>query len=669
MKTLPIVALAPLPFSGFCDVAFKADPQTGGLSEITISGDAAGMNWVQEDGTKALPWVTSDCLWGTGTLKVNGLAKAWNRPVSADDGLTVYRPAEGLEVRVVRKIAEGGEIEETYEWRNVSLKAVSLSEIDIHTPFRDDCLPRREMWTRRCFAHVWAGGSSAWVCAMRMGGMAPHLGLAVTSGSVDAYGVKLRALKNGMSNYRGVIALSPPDVTLAAGASATVSWRLFPFADKSDFFRRVRELGGASVTASDWTVTRREPVDVTFEWKGGKETKRVVYERDGRVVVPFEYGDGKRTFAELNAIADPFEHVLRRARFLVAHQQVNEPGSPYDGAFTQYDMETGGQRRWWENGGPADHEPGAERLGIGVSLAVLAQQGYKDEFLPPLRRYADFVTKLCRPDGYVYASLSPDSRRRDFNSPWAAEFFLEMYKLTGEKPYLVKAYELLLAVVRRTGTGTSIMIESPDAELVKTLKTAGMTAEADKLVAALVAHKESYLEAAKKNGAGNEVNFSPESAASRILQFLTAYDFAGDRRYLQDAIGFVPVFEANLGPQPSAWCHDIGLHHWDGYWFGKRQCWGDTLPNHWNGTGADALVELARHGVDREESILRARKIARQVLTLIRPDGGAGCAFVYPDRVNGRPAKFLDPLANDQDWVMLYFLRNAAPVRKKTDVR
>ena len=650
-----LVALAAMPVHAW-DVHVRADEETGGLISVGISDDSADMNWIQGDGCTNMPWVTSEYRWGTGTLKVNGRAVTWNHPISNADGCSVYRPVDGLEI-CVRRLRKGDGLEETYEWRNVSAKPVELSEIDVHTPFRDDYLPRREMWTRRCFAHVWAGGSSAWVCAMRMGGKAPHLGLAVTAGAVDAYEIKLRGQQTGSSDYRGVIALSPPDVTLVPGSSASVSWRLFPFADKTDFFRRVRELGGVSVTASDWTVTRDEPVDITFEWKGGKVTKRVAYVREGLVRVPFEYDGGKRTFAELNAIADPMEHVLRRARFLVAHQQVNEPDSPYYGAFTQYDMETGRQRRWWEVGGGPDMEPGAERLGIGVSLAVLAQLGYKDEFLPPLRRYADFILKLCRPDNYVYASLSPQSRKRDFNSPWAVEFFLEMYKLTDERRYLTKAYELMLANVLRKGT--LIEVESPDSGLVKVLRSAGLTEEADRIVNALVGHKDLLLRNARTSERIEEVGFAPEYASSRILQFLAAYDFVGDSRYLQDAVNFVPVFEANLGPQPSAWCHDIGLHHWDGFWFGKRRCWGDTLPNHWNGTGADAIAELARHGVAPGMDGRRAWSIGRQVLTLIRPDGGGGCAFVYPDRVNGRPAKFLDPLANDQDWVMLYYLRNS----------
>jgi len=39
-------------------------------------------------------------------------------------------------------------------------------------------------------------------------------------------------------------------------------------------------------------------------------------------------------------------------------------------------------------------------------------------------------------------------------------------------------------------------------------------------------------------------------------------------------------------------------------------------------------------------------------------DGTATCAFVYPSCVNGQPAHVADPLANDQDWALVYALRS-----------
>ncbi|WP_079051792.1 hypothetical protein [Streptomyces regalis] len=38
-------------------------------------------------------------------------------------------------------------------------------------------------------------------------------------------------------------------------------------------------------------------------------------------------------------------------------------------------------------------------------------------------------------------------------------------------------------------------------------------------------------------------------------------------------------------------------------------------------------------------------------------DGSATCAFVLPSPVDGRPAHTADPLANDQDWHLVLWLR------------
>ena len=48
----------------------------------------------------------------------------------------------------------------------------------------------------------------------------------------------------------------------------------------------------------------------------------------------------------------------------------------------------------------------------------------------------------------------------------------------------------------------------------------------------------------------------------------------------------------------------------------------------------------------------------RSNLISFNPDGSATCAFIYPSCVNGRPAHVADPLANDQDWALVYAMRH-----------
>ena len=52
----------------------------------------------------------------------------------------------------------------------------------------------------------------------------------------------------------------------------------------------------------------------------------------------------------------------------------------------------------------------------------------------------------------------------------------------------------------------------------------------------------------------------------------------------------------------------------------------------------------------------RVPGIADAMLGLFTDDGRGSCAWVYPNRVNGQPARFADPLANDQDWALVFYL-------------
>jgi len=59
-------------------------------------------------------------------------------------------------------------------------------------------------------------------------------------------------------------------------------------------------------------------------------------------------------------------------------------------------------------------------------------------------------------------------------------------------------------------------------------------------------------------------------------------------------------------------------------------------------------VELRRQG----------HALLQSLLTGFFADGSATCAFIYPSCVDGRPAHVADPLANDQDWALVYAIRH-----------
>lgn len=656
------------------------DGTTGGLSAIRIAGDAARMNWINPaDGTE-LARVGSQYKWGTGALTADGVRVGWTVPAEVRGETAVYRLTNGVELVRTRRATSDGFFER-YAFTNRTDRTVHLAAIDIHTPFHDDYLARGSNWTQRCQSHIWAGGSTAWVCSLRMGGAAPHLGLVVTEGAVTGYSQKERGVKTFHSNFRGVLSLSPPDAALGPGQGFAVAWRVFAHNGKRDFRAKLGELGGVIAEAEDWVVTAREPavvrfscaraglldgatlrgegVSVTSAREKGALVATCAYSADGEARVVCRLKDGRETWAELLCRRDPEALIAARAKFIVERQQVagKSADDPYDGAFVEYDNETNAQVRRWEmpeeSRPEIDHTEGAERLGMGVFLAMMAQRGHA-ELLPALRRYARFVREgLQEPDYTTWGEVARPTRRRHFNYPWVAWFQAEMYAATNEKRHILDAYGTMMAMYGSFRPRPSVALSAD--RIIELLRKAGCADEADALQAANRKFIDSIIGGADFMN-GTEVGFAPELPGSMIPQLLRLWKATGEARYRDVALkDYLPMLEACMGDQPSWHSHDIGLHHWDGYWFGKRMTWGDTLPHDWNGTAVetfDLLAEATGDGTYRA----RARAIARQLLGLFDSDGRAGCAWILPDRVNDRPARFRDPLANDQDWALVFYL-------------
>ena len=621
--------------------------QAENITNLCVVGDAAAMNWVHSADGRQYPWIGSRYAWGTGTLKVDGRAVPWAR---------AGRVAEELNLDVVSRLESDGTLYERRTFKNVSDREIALADIDIHTPFNDN-FPKSpvDMFDRRAFAHVWAGGSAAWVSAMRMGGQSPHLGLAVVEGWISAYELKERSRAKGGSNTRGIIALSLPDVTLKPGEETTVAWRIFAHEGWDDFFAKLVAFGGVDVKAERYVLRTGEKTTVTARTAAGVRTREWMCPGAGEHRVEIVTSDGRTAFVEILGVDDPTELLKSRARYIVARQQVVAPGTPYDGAFVPYDTETGLQERSWETTLTSDHSEGRERLGMGVFLAKMAQRGMKDELMPSLLRYYRFVrTSLEDPDHTVWQAVKRSSSTRAFNYPWHVWFYLEMYKLMGERTYLADAYQTLKRLFRGDIKLPKALVAFPIGDCLRAFRAAGMPdAERD-----LIAWGRTFLGPVSAPGgyvAGTEVGLAPEVVSATIHALTEFGSLTGERAYLDAARRWIPRANAVCGRQPSWHCYDIGLHHWDGYWFGKRACWGDTLPHDWNGEMASAFRRYAE-AIGEQVFAARAEKIADAMLGLFTPDGRGSCACVYPNRVNGEKAKFFDPLCNDQDWALVFYL-------------
>jgi hypothetical protein len=93
----------------------------------------------------------------------------------------------------------------------------------------------------------------------------------------------------------------------------------------------------------------------------------------------------------------------------------------------------------------------------------------------------------------------------------------------------------------------------------------------------------------------------------------------------------------------------------DGYWFGKREMFGDTFPHYWSVLTGEAFHYYALCTGDSTYQRC-AENIVQNNLCLFSENGKASCAYLYPSKVNGIKAQFYDPYANDQDWALVSYM-------------
>lgn len=639
----------------------------GGLSSITIDGDTTRMNWTVEPTGQQYPWIGPQYQWGLGTLRVDGQPADWHvadRVEWTKDGSSVaeFTVGGGLALTVSRKV-DGKDFIESYTFRNTGSKPLSLTEIEVNTPFNDNYPDAKTCINRRCHAHIWAAGTASYVCALRMGAYAPHLGLMLTSGCLEGYSIKERDGKKGSSNTRGIICLCPAATQLAPGATYSFSWRLFTHLGRPDFFDQLLARGGVQVTAQRYVGEMGEKLSYTVRTAQGSETKSYRIAATGDIRVPISWQGGE-TYLELLGVSNFRKFIARRADFLLTHQQYNAPGDKRDGAFLPYNNATNEQyRNWLMERNWSDGNEGRERMGIGIFLTYFYQQQKSKKVLNALKRYARFVrTQLQDEDFRTWSDAdrassrisSGTQRRRIYNYPWVAHFYCQMYEVCREQKYLQWAYGTLRACYRNGGYNF-YAIDVPICQSITQLRGAGMTAEADSLLGDYRKAAANYI----KNGTNYpkfEVNFEQSIVAPSVNFLCEMYLVTKERQYLDAARQLMPVVEAFGFAQPSSHLSDIGLRHWDGHWFGLPKQWGDTMPHYWSCITADCFANYALCTGD-DTYRQRAQNILRGNLSLFTEDGRGGAAFLYPLRVNGQPAHGLNPLANDQDFALMFYLK------------
>lgn len=660
------------------------DPVSGSLVAIRHPDDAVRMSWIS--GPANAPWQARNVQWGLGFADLGQALLhrgRWETPVefSVDAGKrqarSVYRVGT-LEVVVTRTL-EGDAFRERYRFTNRGAQVLPMagakSGLVIATPFNDHYTSSSDVMENRCHAHLWANGTSAWVAMLRMGGRAPHLGMVLNEGALTGYSIVGRDDVTS-SNTRGSFLLHPDIRDLKPGESRDIAWTLFWHAGWEDFFAQCARRSRAFVKmdASRYTAYVGETVNLSLQGAaldgarlGSRDIDLPLVRTGARVQSAFKAdvpGErvlelttpaGMRAPLVLNVVPPLDELIAARLKFIVERQQVNRAGDPAEGAFVVYDNEVEAQVRR-DKIAARDRNEGRERLGMGILLVRwLNLQPAKDPALmDALGRYLCFVSpRLQLADGYVKDAVNSDAMRL-YNWPWVAQLHLEHARLTNEEASW-QAFLRTMESYYALGGDKFYAIGIPVFDGLTALKKAGRDADHAKLLALFETHGR-RLEATGLRYPESEVNYEQAIVAPAAIFLLELYRATGAARWLTAARPHLALLELFNGRQPDHHLHDIAIRHWDGYWFGKRLLWGDTLPHYWSTLTAIAFHHYAKAGGGASYAE-RADGIIRNNLSLFTQDGRGSAAYIYPLTVNGQRARVYDPYANDQDWVFVHALQ------------
>lgn len=662
-------------------IKIKTDSVTGAISYLGLENDSTLMNWVLSPDGKQYSWVTSKYGWGLGYLTINGETKEWNKPIQKDDkGNKVCYQVGHITISVER-IVRGDELIEQYSFKNNGKEVATISDCGIYTPWNDNYPDAKTCLTSRCHAHIWAGDAAAYVCAIRMGDNGKNnlsgtgnIGLILTKGSISDYEIWERTNEQASSNYRGVISMDLPDMKLLPGKSYTVAWTILEHGGKQDFSKKLIEKGSMFVKSDKYVYQQGEDVSLYLQTAKGKpfiatmNGKSIKTSKDskgycthfttnelGEHRIDLQYG-GKKTHANILVVSNYDSLISKRVQFILENQQMNDPNDARYGAYMVYDNEKNEIYKNDDKRESYDTNEGRERVGMGLLLAKWYLLHPDEKIKESLIRYASFIrNKLQTEDYTVYSRVNREDWIRGYNFTWVADFYFNMYEVTKNPQYAIDGYQTMQALYRHTNYGF-YCIDIPVTTSLRVLKQAGLQTEYNKLLIDYAKTAAVFM----KNGLNFpkfEVNYEQSIIAPAVQFLLELYLQTKDESYLATAKEMLPMAENFCGFQPDYRLHEIAIRHWDCYWFGKRQLYGDTFPHYWSTINANAYNYYAQATGDKSY-IDKAKEIVRNNLCNISEGGKGSCAFVYPKRINGQKAHFADVFANDQDWALVFYLQN-----------
>lgn len=645
------------------------DPVTGAPLQFTDNAEPARRYLLD---TADSDWHSIEHQWGSGHVTTNRGGARWHTPARLHESDGVIEAVHPLphDMRVtVRRWVDGQVLRERYALHNGGIETLTVTGLGVQTPFGDLYNGAEESLDRSVHAHLFTGGTWAWALAQPMSGTGRNLGVIVREGAVRAYSIESRSTGT-YSNIRGHIALlatdrarnpdafgGQPELVINPGEAFVLEWELGWYDTVTDFLDataaparlssyaaqtgEVITVEAAEVTSPDATVTRVG--DGRFHVTAGVHgTYTVDIDGTARTEVLFH---------------DSLEEVVRRrVDYITRHQIARERPGLLAHAFVPVDVRT---LNTLHTNGWQDWTDGSERIAMPTLIQLAALRGWVDraEVRPLLEGWGEFAwTHLFDAEATPTRGSQVGKMPRLYDAPWHAQFFHDHYRLTGGTVALERAARIIERNFDLGGAGhLSITLSETTLAIADSLETAGEADRAGTLRANLLKSARHFLQIGKCLPV-HEVNYEQSIVAPLIDLLTAAFDLTGERVFYDAIAERLPWLLAFGGPQPHARLHGVAIRHWDGYWFGIERLWGDVFPHHWTTLTAATLRRLPED-LRTAETELIAEAVLRANMANQFADGSATCAYVMPSTVDGRAAHLADPLANDQDWHLVLWLR------------
>lgn len=637
----------------------KIDAKTGDIESLIINGDAYHANCIKPKSN-------------FGGIVYHGIFTEENFVLlNAREDNNEYvcvSKSKDFEFKRKYRFTEYGNLCVENEITNISNALVCFNEgeLGINLSFRDE-YPDSETCMRECYnEHIHCGYNGAsYICALKMGDSENNVGLFVTVGGFMSYS------QSGVcSNNRGEFILHLDLHSLQPRETYRFCYEIFPCASKRDFLEKCKLYNNfIHISSANYSYFLGE--DICFDVKCHDvaevfcDGQKVAAEKDGeRYIVKFTpYKTGEYVFtilcnnyetkAVFNVMLPLKDLAARRVKFITTKQQYSEKGASLDGAYMVYDCE---ENRKYYSRVWADMNVGRERIGMGLLIARYLRIFPDESMMESLMRYESFIRREIYDEmtGTVYDDVERGERVRLYNYLWYATFYTELFYLTKNKSYIRDVKKIIKRYYDLGGVKhyPNAVLFSDFTELMRDYTSKEEYEE-------IVALFEKHIDTMEAFGAGypkHEVNYEQTIVSPAVTLFIDAMRVLDKDKYGELIKSHLERLERFDGFQPHYKLNNVAIRYWDGFWFGKRHNFGDTLPHYWSCLSS---VDYLLYGLNIGDGGYMQKGICglRNCLCLFFEDGSASNASVFPFSVNGQKGNYFDPYANDQDFALYYALR------------